>query len=254
MQTIFAIQNIAHLTDVTEIGVFHQCGILVVGTVVGHRTACSQPWAAYVLWFAQVGQRYNVSCIGGSTGLVGHPYLYAFDIYTTGYGGQSAHILVVGIAEMVCQIEVFVFFVVSDGYLITGGIRTATARYALAGRFLLTEHRLQGKLAKLYLRVQAKQTAHAWYQTHIGWHGYVASLHQLDYLVLLTIIFQLQILSIIIKRCIRVVLQIEIHLVAHLGRNAQVYLHIKVQAKGFSATGGQSGIVRRLHIATNLQF
>ena len=254
MQTVFSIQNIAHLTDITEIGIFHQSGILVVGTVVGHRTACSQPWATYVLWLAQVGQCDDVSCIGGSTCLVGHPDLYALDVHTTGYGGQSTHILVVGITEMLRQIEVLVFFVVGNGYLITGGIRTATARYALAGRFLLTEHRLQGKLTKLYLRVQAKQTAHTRYQTHIGWHGHVASLHQLDYLVFLAIVFQLQVLSIIVKRCIRIILQIEIHLVAHFGRNAQVYLHIKVQTKGFSATGGQSGIVRRLHIATNLQF
>ena len=122
MQTILRFENITSLADVSHGRVFHKRGVLVVGTVVGYGASCSLPWTTYVLWFSKVGQCQYVASVGGSTCLVGYPHLYAFDRHTAGYGGQCAHVLVVGVTEVVCQIEVTVFLIVRNLYFVGGGI------------------------------------------------------------------------------------------------------------------------------------
>ena len=94
---------------------------------MGDSAAIALPGTAYVLRFAQVGKGYDIAGVGGGAGLVGHPHLYTLDGHTAGYGGQGAHVLVIGVAEMVCQIEVTVLLIVRNFNLVGSGIGTSAA-------------------------------------------------------------------------------------------------------------------------------
>ena len=254
LQAVLAVQNVSHLAYVAHAWILYQRGVLIVGTVVWHGPSCSQPRTTDVLRFAQVGQGNDVAGVGSGACLVGYPHLYALDGDATGYGGQGAHVLVVGVAEMVCQIEVAVLFVVRYLYLVGCGVGTSTARHALAGRLLLAEDGLQFQFAELHVGAQTEQAAHTWHKAHVGRHGNVASLHQFYYLVLLALVLQFQVLRIVVKGGIRVVVQVHVHLVAHLGIDGHVYLHVEVQTEGTSAAGGKCGVVRGLHVGAYFQF
>ena len=221
---------------------------------MGDRASVALPGTAYVLRFAQVGKGYYVAGVGSGACLVGHPHLYSLYGNTAGYGGQGAHVLVVGVAEMVCQIEVAVLLIVRNPNLVGSGIGTSAARDTLAGRLLLTEDGLQFQFAELHVGAQTEQTAHARHKPHVGRHGDVAGFHQFDYLILLAVVFQFQVLLVVVEGGVRVVVQAHVHLVAHLGIYGHVYLHVEVQTEGAASAGSKGGVVRRLHVAAYLQF
>ena len=132
-----------------------------------HSATGTLPRPSNVLRFAQVGQGYDIAGVGCSTGFVGHPHLNTLYRHTTGYCRQGAHVLVIGIAEVMGKIKVPILFVIRYRNLITGSVNSSTTRYTLTGRFLLTEYSLEFQFAELDISTETEQAAHSRHETYI---------------------------------------------------------------------------------------
>ena len=147
-----------------------------------------------------------------------------------------------------------VFLIVGNVNLKRRHLCTTFRRHTLRGGILLRQHRLQFQFAKLHVRTDTKQARSTFHQRVVRGEGNVTSLNQLDDFVLFAFIAQLQVLGIKVERGIGVVVQVHVHLVAHLTIDIQIDFLVKVNTLGLTVTLRQRGIVDVLQCGTQLQF
>ena len=219
----------------------------VTGSGIGGRQFCIQDIIIIVrqgrlslaftwMTFCQIRKCENITCIRGRSRFVGHPNLDTADVNTRHQVGQLLHGGIIVLTEVVCQEEVAVLLIVGHVNLEGCKLRAPLRRYTLGGRILLRHHRLQFQFAKLHVRTNTEQTGCALHQRVVGWEGDVTSLYQFDDFVLLTLVAQLQVLGIEVERSISVVVQVHVHLIAHLTIDVQIDFLVKVDALGFTVT------------------
>ena len=152
------------------------------------------------------------------------------------------------------QEEVAVFFVVSCVNLERSKLFSSFRTHALVGRFLLRQHRLQLKLAKLHVGSDTKERRCALHQRIVGRERHVAAFHKFYYFVFLAFIAQLEVLRIEVECGIGVVVKVHVHLVAHLSVHIQIYLLVEVHRCHLAVSDGQRWVVDVLQRSTKAQF
>ena len=202
----------------------------------------------------QIGQRNNVTRVGVVTRLIGHPHLHTVDLHARQHVGQLRHRLVVVLTEVVGEEEVTVLLVVGGIHLEGRCLSTALCRYALRRRLLLREHCLELQLAELHVGPDTEEAGSASHQRVVRGEAHVTTFHQLDDFIFLAVVLQLQVLGIEIERGVSVVVQVHIHLVAHLTVHAEVDLLVEVERRGLTVADGQRGVVDALDVHAQLQF
>ena len=158
------------------------------------------------------------------------------------------------VSEIARQEIVAVFLIVGYVELERCELHAALGRYALAGRLLLRSHHLELELAKLHVGSDTKEAAGSLDERGVGWEGYVARLHELDDLVLLAIILQLHVLRIIVEGGIGVIVQVHVHLVAHLTVHVEVDFLVKVHHRGLAVADRERWVVDALLVDAKLDF
>ena len=250
------IQHGARLVDVSGSGIgVHHLEVFAVGLVAGHGQSRDAPHRIrHRLVFSQIGQRNDVACVGGRSRLVGHPYLHAVDGDAGGDVGQCAHGGIIVAAEILREEEMAVLLIVGGIHLKRGGLRAALACHARARRLLLRYHRLQFQFAELQVGADTKQLRGTSHQRRIAGKRNISRLHQLDDFVFLAVVFQFQVLRVEVTGGIGVIVQIHVHLVAHLAVHAQVDFLVEVHVGGLAVADGQRRVVDVLHGGPELQF
>ena len=157
-------------------------------------------------------------------------------------------------AEEVGQKEVAVLLVVGGINVEGGGLCASLRRHALGGGFLLREHCLQLQFAKLQVGAHTKERTGTLDERGVGGKGHIARLYQLNDFVFLSLIAQFDVLGVKVKGGIGVVVQVQVHLVAHLAIEVQVYLFVKVKRLGLPVSDGQRGVVDAFQVGTHLEF
>ena len=147
-----------------------------------------------------------------------------------------------------------VLFIVGHIQLKGCHLRTTFRRNALGGRVLLRDNGLKLQLSKLHVRTQTKQAAGTLHQRVVRWERHITRLHQLDNLVLLTLVAQFDVLRVEVEGGVGVVVQVHVHLIAHLTVHVQVNLLVKVYGLGTTVAFRQRGVVYNLQVTTQLQL
>ena len=212
------------------------------------------PRIAHLRVFAQVGECYDVTGVGGRSGLVGHPDFHAVDIYAGSHVGQRTHTLSIVIAEILGEEEVAVFFVVGHIDLKGCQLYAALTAHRLSGRLFLREHGLQFQFAKLHVGSQSEERAGSLHERGVAGEGDVAGLYELDDLVLLTVVFQFKVLCVIVKGRVGVVVEVHVHLIAHLAVHVEVDLLVEVHRRRLAVANGERRVVDVFQCGTKLQF
>ena len=113
---------------------------------------------------------------------------------------------------------------------------------------------MQFQFAKLHVSADTKQARGSFYQRVVRGEAYISALHQFDDFVFLAVILQFHVLCVEVKGGIRVVVQVHVHLVAHLAVHVQVDFLVEVKTGGLAVTDRQRGVVDVLHRGTQFQF
>ena len=240
------LQPSGHEVDAARGGVdvVHQRRVDVVGQIAGHLHAGGAPHRVlHIAVLTQLAEGHNVSGVRGRTALVRHPHLHAVHLDTGSHVGQRLHGAVVYLTKEMRQEEVAVLFIVGNVDLKRVGLRATFRRDALRGRLLLRQHGLQRQLAKLHVGAYAEEARCAVNERIVRGEGDVAGLHQLDNLVFLAVVLQLQVLRVEVERRIGVVVQVHVHLVAHLSVDAQVDFLVEIEGGGVTVADGQRRVV-----------
>ena len=150
--------------------------------------------------------------------------------------------------------EVAVLLVVGHVDLEGCGLRAALGGDALRRRLLLRQDRLQLQLAELPVGAQAEERCSAVDKRVVRGERDVAGLDELDDLVLLALIFQLEVLCVEVEGGVGVVVEVHVHLVAHLTVDREVDLLVEVEGRRLAVADGQRGVVDVLQRGTHLQL
>ena len=136
------------------------------------------------------------------------------------------------------------------------GVRlgTALAAHALAGALLLAHHGLHPQFAELQVGAQAEQAAHTRHQPHVAGKRHIAGLYEFDDIILLAVILEFEVLRVIVEGGLGVVVEVHVHLVAHLSRKREIDFLVEVETKGLATVGGQCRVVHVFHVGPHLQF
>ena len=246
-ESVMTVEHRRGLLNVSGIGV---CGgqqrIQRTG-IVGRRNSLRSA-------IAKVVECHDMAGVRRVSRLVGHPHLHAVDGDARHHVGQFLHGGIVFLAEEGGEEEVAVLLVVRYVHLEGSHLRAALSRNALRRRFLLRHHRLQLQLSELQVGAYTEQARCSPHQRRVGGERHVAAFHQLDDLVFLAVVFQFHVLGVVVERGIGVVVQVHVHLVAHLSVDAQVNLLVEVHRRGLAVADRQRRIVHILHRGTQLQL
>ena len=239
--------DVAHAAECTHRGVNIAGGVVGIG---------AQLLAGTVLVgvLRQSGHGHDVARVGGGAGLVGHPHFDALDGDAAADGGQRLHPRPVLLAHVVREVEVAVELVVGGGNLKIGGGSAALGRNVFRGGFLLRDDGLQFQLAELEVGAQAEERGQAGNQGVVGREADIAALDELDDFVFLALVFEFEILGVVVEGGVGVVVQVHLHLVAHLAGHREVDFLVEVEAGRVSAVDGDGGIVHVLHVDAQLEF
>ena len=150
--------------------------------------------------------------------------------------------------------EVAVLLIVGRVYLKRSQLHSAARRNTLARRFLLRHNGLQFQLSKLQIRSDSEQRTGSLHQRVVAREGDISALHQFYYLVLLALVAQFHVLSIVVEGRVGVVVQVHVHLVAHLTVHAQVYFLVEVHRRRFPVTYRQRRVVDVVERCAKLQL
>ena len=235
--------------------VVHHRLVFVVRTVRRHlhtRRAPTRIRDARAL--TQVGQGDDAARVAGIARLVGHPQLHAVDLHTRREVGQRLHSCVVFVAEELREEEVAVLLVVGSIDLEGRQLHTTSARNTLRCRLLLRGHQLQLQLAELQVGAESEEARRTLDKTGVGGERNVSAFHELHNLVFLSVVFQLQVLRVEVHRGLGVVVQVQVHLVAHSTVHAQVDLLVEVHRGRLAVANGQRGVLDVLHRGSELQL
>ena len=88
----------------------------------------------------------------------------------------------------------------------------------------------------------------------VGGHADVAAFDEFDDLVLLAVVLQFHLLGVHVHGGFGVVVDVHVHLVAHLTCDAEVDLLVEVEAEGLPSVGSQRGVLDVLVGAAQLQL
>ena len=209
---------------------------------------------ADVRGFTQAGQGNDVSVVLCAGTLVGNPNLYTLDGDAATYGGQRLHVVVVTFAEEVREEEVLVLLVVGGAELEGSRLLATLTAGTGAGTLLLADNGLQFQFPELYVGTQTEQAAYAWHQAHVAGERYVTGFNEFDNLVFLAVVLQLHHLRVKVEGSLRIVVQVQVDLVAHLTVHAQVNFLVEVEAYSLTARGSQGRVVHLLRVDTQLHL
>ena len=228
--------------------------ILSIRLVRRHLSARCPHRVAQFLVLAQVGQGYDVSGIGGIAGFVGNPHLHAVDGDARGEIRKFLHPGIIMISKILGEEEVAVLLIIGYIQLKRSELHTAPGRYALRCTLLLRSYHLQLEFAKLHIGSNTKQTAGAFDERRVGREGDVARLNEFDDFIFLAVVLQFHVLCIEIEGGIGVVIQVHVHLIAHLSVDVEIDFLIKIHHRRLSVADRQRRIVDVFLVDTELEF
>ena len=136
-----------------------------------------------------------------------------------------------------------VLLIVIDRDLKLLGLAAALARDGLRLRLLLRDDRLQLEFAELQVGAYAEERCRPPDERAVGRHTHVARFEQLDYLVLLALILQLDLLGVKVKRRVGVVVEVHVNLVADLSVDVDVDFLVEVKAPVLARRLALRGVV-----------
>ena len=229
------------LVDIARCGiVVDERGIERVGLVAGHGLSGGSPLrVAGLCVLAQVGECHDVARICCRARLVGHPDFHAVDGDARGEVGERLHGVVVLVAEVACEEEVAVLLVVGSVNLEGCRLHAASAGDARRRSLLLRDDRLQLELAKLPVAADAEECRSTVYERRVAGEGDVARLYELDDLVFLAVVLQLHVLRVEVEGGVGVVVEVHVHLVAHLAVDTEVDLLVEVHLRRLTVADGE---------------
>ena len=135
-----------------------------------------------------------------------------------------------------------------------GHLRTALAAHRLTLRVLLTYQRLHFQFPELQIGLHAEQRLTTSNQARVQVHRYITRLNTLDNVILFALVRQFQVLLVERERCLRVVRQVEIQLIAHLTVHAHLYLLIEIEDVVITSTLRKARIFNVLVLKSEEQF
>ena len=139
-------------------------------------------------------------------------------------------------------------------HLEVGHLRAALAAHRLTLRVLLTYQRLHFQFPELQIGLHAEQRLTASNKARVQVHRYVARLNTLDNVILFALVRQFQVLLVERERCLRVVRQVEIQLIAHLTVHAHLYLLVEIEDVVITSTLRKARIFNVLVLKSEEQF
>ena len=153
-----------------------------------------------------------------------------------------------------CEEEVAVFIVVVsldvEGCELASALRAHTHRT----RFLLAYHGLQVEFSKLQVRTDTEQGGGTRHERVVGWKRDVTCFNQFHDFVLLALVLQFQVLRVEVEGRIRVVVDVEVHLVAHLRVHREVDFLVEVETRHLAVALRQRWVVSELVVVAEFQF
>ena len=158
------------------------------------------------------------------------------------------------VSEILGEEEVAVLLIIGYIQFERSELHTAPGRYALRCTLLLRSHHLQFEFAKLHIGSYTKQTAGTLDERRVGREGDVARLNEFDDFIFLAVVLQFHVLCIKIEGSIGVVIQIHIHLIAHLSVDVEIDFLIKIHHRRLTVADRQRRIVDALLVDTELKF
>ena len=203
---------------------------------------------------AEVGHCHEVARVSGRSVLIGHPNLHAVNLNARGNRGQLRHVGVVFVTEIVGEEKVSVFVVGICRKLIIGELHTALGTDALRTGLLLGNDRADLKFAELHVGANAEERRCAANERRVGGHGDVARLDELDDFVFLAFVAQLEVLCVEVEGGFGVIVKVEVHLVAHLAVDAEIYLLVEIKAEYLAVALRERGVVGEARVRADFQF
>ena len=139
--------------------------------------------------------------------------------------------------------EVSVLLVVCCAELEVCGLRAAFTAYTAACTLFLAYDGLNLQLAELHVCAKAEEAAHAWNEADVTGEGDVTGFDELDDFIFLAVVFEFEVLGVVVEGGLGVIVQVHVDFVAHLTIEAEVNLFIEIEAYGFAARGSKGRIV-----------
>ena len=127
-------------------------------------------------------------------------------------------------------------------------------RHTLRRALFLRGHQLQLEFAKLQVGAQAEERAGALHERRVAGERYVTAFHELYDLILLAVVLQLHVLRVEVEGGVGVVVQVHVHLVAHLTVDVEVNLLVEVHRCLVAVAHRQRGVVYLLVGGAKLQL
>ena len=119
---------------------------------------------------------------------------------------------------------------------------------------LLRDKGRGGELAELHGGLDTEQGRAASYERRPGGHAHVTGLDVLDNFVLLALVLQFEVLGVEVESGIGIVVHVERHLVAHLGRDRGLYLFVKVEIGFLTGAHRQGRVVELVVFQPHVQL
>ena len=204
--------------------------------------------------FGQIHESHDITSLFVIALLVGYPHLDAVDAHTRRYIGQFGGKLVVVVPEEVSQEKVTVFVVGIGPNLERCGLGSTAGIDGLRLGLLLRDKGRGGELAELHGGLDTEQGRAASYERRPGGHAHVTGLDVLDNFVLLALVLQFEVLGVEVESGIGIVVHVERHLVAHLGRDRSLYLFVKVEIGFLTGAHRQGRVVELVVFQPHVQL
>ena len=94
----------------------------------------------------------------------------------------------------------------------------------------MADYGLNFEFTELHVCAKAEEAAYAWYEADVAGEGYVAGFDEFDDFVFFAVVFEFEVLCVVVEGGLCVVVQVHVDLVAHLTVEAQVDFFIEVEA------------------------
>ena len=173
---------------------------------------------------------------------------------TRGQIGQGAHGGVVLLAEILREEEVAVFLVVGCINLEGCELHAALRTDARGIGFLLRGHELQFQSAELHIGAQTEERRCAADERRVAGERHIAGLHEFYDFVFLAVVFEFDVLGVVVESGIGVVVEVHLHLVAHRAVHVQVDFLVEIDLCGLAVVHGERGVVDVFHRGTEFQL
>ena len=124
-----------------------------------------------------------------------------------------------------------VLFVARCAEFVVGGLRAAFAVDAAGGTLLLADNRLDLQLSELHVCTQAEKAADAWHEADVAGEGDIAGLDELDDFVLFTVVFELEVLLVVVEGGLGVIVQVQVNVCQSSGYGSTTGTRLEFQGK-----------------------